>query len=745
MPPAIPIIAAVAGAAVSAEVGTVAAGFFACDVFGASIIGGLGISAGLAGSIVGAAAGFIVSTAIDAVGSRAFGSNSDSSSPAAAAAFKPGIMVREALESHKIIYGQAKVSGPIVYIGTTDSARSGVNGFVHIVIALAGHEVDSIGTIYFNENPITLNASGYCTSAPYWSGGTPNVKTISTSVRTAEVLTVTTTATHSYGLGDVVVLLGQSDASMDGSYIITATTGVTTFTVSNGGPNSSATGGTATDNTNGDTGATSYVRVKTHTGSAVQAADSDLVTEIPGWDSSHTLSGIAYVYVRLEYNANIFGQGIPNISAVVKGKKVYDPRTGNTVWSNNPALCIRDYLINDYGFDCAIAEINDTYVTAAANHCEESVSLTTGGSQNRYTSDGVLDTAQAPVDNLNLLVAAMAGAVTYVQGQFRPYAGVYDATVGDIDTTMLAGTVKVHTRTTRQQLFNAVQGVYLDPSQKWQATDFPPVVNATYTANDGGTQIFKDIQLPLTQHPEAAQRIAKVILEQGRQGIMLELTLNHLGLPLAVFDTVTYTDPALGWDHKVFRIRKLTSAGIGPIQLLLQEEASANYDWNSGYATVLDPAPDTNLPDPTKVSVPTGVSYSSRISAATGGINVYNLVMTWNAETDAFVVNGGQMELQYKLHSDTSWRPSFFVSGSQTQADLLSSSINVAYDLRIRAVNSLGFHSNWTEQDNAITGTSGGVGITNDWGNWTVAPGPTLDWGDWTHSPGATADWGYWT
>ena len=563
-------------------------------------------------------------------------------------------------------------------------------------------------------------------------------------VRTTEVLTITTSSAHGFTVGDVVVLKGQSDSSMDGTYVVVTVPGGTTFTISNGGPNSSATGGSATNTTN-SSDTNGYVRVNKHTGSVVQIADPDLMAEIPGWDASHTLSGIAYIYVRLEYNASKFGQGIPNISAVVNGKRVYDPRDGNTAFSTNTALCIRDYLISDYGFDCAVSEINDTYVMAAANHCDEAVTLTTGGTQSRYTANGVIDTAQAPIDNLNILVAAMAGTVTYVQGQFRPYAGVYDGTVGDLDTTMLADTVKVHTRTTRQQLFNALQGTYLDPSQNWQATDFPQVVNDTYTADDGGTRIFKDIQLPLTNHPEAAQRIAKVILEQGRQGIMLELTLNHLALPLAVFDTVTYTDPILGWDHKVFRIRKLTTAGIGPVQLLLQEEASANYDWNSGNATVIDPAPDTTLPDPFTVDAPSGVAYSSRSIAATGGVNVYNLVLAWTQNTDAFVYNGGEMEIQYKLHTDANWRPSFFVGGDQIQADILSSAINVAYDLRVRCVNSLGTPSNWIELDNAIIGASGGVGSTNDWGNWTVGPGPTMDWGNFTVAPTIFNDWGYWT
>lgn len=54
--------------------------------------------------------------------------------------------------------------------------------------------------------------------------------------------------------------------------------------------------------------------------------------------------GIACLYVRLEYDSNVFAEGIPLITAEVEGKKVYDPRTSTTAYSANAALCIRDYL-----------------------------------------------------------------------------------------------------------------------------------------------------------------------------------------------------------------------------------------------------------------------------------------------------------------------------------------------------------------------------------------------------------------
>ncbi len=47
----------------------------------------------------------------------------------------------------------------------------------------------------------------------------------------------------------------------------------------------------------------------------------------------------------LEYDADAFPNGVPEVTAVVKGKKVYDPRTSTTAWSDNPALFKRLYYI----------------------------------------------------------------------------------------------------------------------------------------------------------------------------------------------------------------------------------------------------------------------------------------------------------------------------------------------------------------------------------------------------------------
>jgi hypothetical protein len=78
-------------------------------------------------------------------------------------------------------------------------------------------------------------------------------------------------------------------------------------------------------------GSKSYIHIKKYYGTAVQTSDSELDAATNEWTSAHKLSGLAYLYVRFEYDADVFPNGVPAISAVIKGKKVYDPRTTSMV------------------------------------------------------------------------------------------------------------------------------------------------------------------------------------------------------------------------------------------------------------------------------------------------------------------------------------------------------------------------------------------------------------------------------
>ena len=71
--------------------------------------------------------------------------------PSVKGALDPGITqtLRNPTAPRRVIYGKRRVGGVLVYAGTTDD-----DNLVHLIIALAGHEVESISDIYLNDKPL---------------------------------------------------------------------------------------------------------------------------------------------------------------------------------------------------------------------------------------------------------------------------------------------------------------------------------------------------------------------------------------------------------------------------------------------------------------------------------------------------------------------------------------------------------------------------------------------------------------
>lgn len=91
-----------------------------------------------------------------------------------------------------------------------------------------------------------------------------------------------------------------------------------------------------------------WVWVSKHLGEDDQAADAELIAAAPDkWTAADALRGVAYLYVRLVLiSAKFPNRRPPNITAIIRGAKPFDPRTHTTAYSANAALCLRDYLYN---------------------------------------------------------------------------------------------------------------------------------------------------------------------------------------------------------------------------------------------------------------------------------------------------------------------------------------------------------------------------------------------------------------
>jgi hypothetical protein len=119
-----------------------------------------------------------------------------------------------------------------------------------------------------------------------------------------------------------------------------------------------------------DASTISGVTVTTYLGMPTQTADPTLTSAIAGYNDSmrfdvgNGLRGIAYIVLRITNDAAVGGW--PRLRATIRGRKVYDPRSGLTAYSDNSALCMGDLITDlDYGLGLAVGNL-----TAPAHWCD---------------------------------------------------------------------------------------------------------------------------------------------------------------------------------------------------------------------------------------------------------------------------------------------------------------------------------------------------------------------------------------
>lgn len=335
--------------------------------------------------------------------------------------------------------------------------------------------------------------------------------------------------------------------------------------------------------------------------------------------------------------------------------------------------------------------------------------------ERRYTCDGMVDCANKPKDVLEAgLLTALAGRLAMIGGQWQLYAGAYRTPTVTLDESHLDGAIKVSTRTGRRDIFNAVKGVIVNPGDFWQPIDFPPYQSATYKAEDNDELIWKDIELPFTLSPATAQRLAKLDLERARQQITVLYPANLKALTVQAGDTINLTNTRLGWSAKPFEVvdfkfvvrSEADNLRLG-IDLFLRETAAAVYDWNDGLETLVDPAPNTDLPNPFIVETPANLTLESgtdQLYLRNDGTVFSRIRASWDTLTDYFVLSGGRIEVQFSPASVSTWQDAAAVPGDQTEAFVLDVQDTVEYDVRIRAVNAFGNASAWVEGTHTVIG-----------------------------------------
>ena len=394
------------------------------------------------------------------------------------------------------------------------------------------------------------------------------------------------------------------------------------------------------------------IAVEKRLGSPDQTAFASLLADVPGkWTPAHRLAGCAALYLRLTYDPDAFPGGIPNITVDLEGKDdVSDPRIGLRVYSDNPALCLADYLAHPaFGIGAGLGAadgIDPDSVIEAANICDELVPLSAGGTERRYSCNGSLSLSESPKTLIEGMLSAMAGRCAVQGGTWRIHAGAYrlpEVTLTADDVR--AGGLVLATRISQSANFNGVRGQFVSPENDWQPDDFPAYASEVYLAEDGGARKWHDLSLPFTLSATMAQRLAKIELERARRQMTVKLAGKLAAWRAGVGETVMLSYARWGFAAKAFEVQgvslDLTASGDGALllpELVLRETSPLVYDWSASEAAIYAAAPRTNLPGPANVPAPGTPHLSEAMYETRSGTGVRTLIRAvWTEAPSDFV------------------------------------------------------------------------------------------------------------
>lgn len=326
------------------------------------------------------------------------------------------------------------------------------------------------------------------------------------------------------------------------------------------------------------------------TGTSTQNVCSTLQSAIPTWNDP--LRYTAYIYLQLTYDSNYF-QGIPNVTLIIEGKKIYNPVTEVTEYSTNPAIQARDFCTTSSrrgGVGISSTRFDSTSVASAISYCDDK----------SWDCNIVLDGEDVAVDMLSDIVATYRGDIIYsmINFYFKYRDMNYESSVMDIDEDDVIESGGKSTLSIKQpDIFetpNAVSIKFIDPELGYEDNTYLLPDNSACVSDGDYRQ--KDITIRGISTYSNAMKMANYWLEKLRQNKRISFQMGSRGIALEPFDLFRITHSRPGWTNEIYRVTEHHTTYDGNTIISAEQEESTFYD---DIYYVLDRIYyNTNLPSP---------------------------------------------------------------------------------------------------------------------------------------------------
>jgi hypothetical protein len=269
----------------------------------------------------------------------------------------------------------------------------------------------------------------------------------------------------------------------------------------------------------------------------------------------------------------------PNIACIIKGKLVYDTRTSLTAYSENPAMCLRDYLLNKrYGMGRWLSEemLDADSFEEVADYCDGSVTYVDAYgvtvTEPRYALNLILAQKRKHLDNIQDILAVFGGFLSISGNKIylrmeKQESSSYSFT----ENNMLEVKFDYDGLTSCPNQYNIK---YYDPAQNWALISVQ--VNDYADQDARGAIIPKEVTLQGCTSQGQALRLGRIYKAINRlNGAVITFSTGTFAMHLQPGDICTISYRSLS--NAPFRIMN-TAEENGKWKIQAQQYNASIYD-----------------------------------------------------------------------------------------------------------------------------------------------------------------------
>lgn len=311
--------------------------------------------------------------------------------------------------------------------------------------------------------------------------------------------------------------------------------------------------------------------------------------------SGRQMNGLAFAIIKLVYNRDA---ETTQLQPVTFYAKHYLRNTGVA----KPGDVWYDYMTNTiYGAAVDPAFVDYTSATALNAYSDELITFTNQGgtpvTQPRYRINGVLDTNQNILQNVDQVMTACDSWMTYQEtsGKWSIVVNKAESSSFAFNDSNIIGSITVGGMDITSSV-NQIEARFPDGSNRDQ-------FNYVYIETPSGLLYANEpvnktnVNYDLVNNSVQASYLANRFLEQAREDLNVTINTTYAGIQVNAGDVVSITNQYYGWNAKLFRVMQVREASLEDgnlgAQIQMAEYNAAVYD--NFDITAFAPSPNTGL------------------------------------------------------------------------------------------------------------------------------------------------------